>query len=80
MKRFCDFTKEELKSVNPNDYEDFSMDYDEIPGFTESIENQLKKIRNGEIIPAPLPDDFYSYMREYWILTHPEIKKRTQLS
>ena len=82
MKRMSDFTQEECDSINLDDYESFGMDIGIIPEHIEEKEEYLKRVARGEQFPPCSPEEIkegrktWAKIRKYWILTHPNIKKR----
>ena len=76
MKRMSDFTQEEYDAISVDDYEDFYMDTREVPEVIEAQERYSKKESSEIKILLNGKQIGWKEIQKYWILTHPNIKKR----
>ena len=76
MKRMSDFTQEEYDAISVDDYEDFYMDTREVPEVIEAQERYSKKESSEIKILLNDKQIGWKEIEKFWILIHPEIKKR----
>lgn len=77
-----DFTQEEYDAIDVDDYEPFAMDIGIIPEVIEERAEHFRIVARGEHSSPCTPEEIkegykvWEKVRKYWILTHPNIKKR----